>query len=169
MLHFFNIISFILPSRFYLIRRLILKIAGCNILANVKINANSIICGNSIFIGKETWIGPSVQIYSSFKQDEKIHIGNFCDIGPSVIITNGSHEIGLSDRRAGKGFCSRITIGDGCWIGARSLILGGVTIGNGTIIAAGSVVKPGNYPSNCLLAGVPAVVKKKLNDINYEL
>lgn len=34
----------------------------------------------------------------------------------------------------------RINIGDNCFIGARSIILPGVTIGNNSIIAAGAVV-----------------------------
>lgn len=32
------------------------------------------------------------------------------------------------------------TIGDGVWIGARAIILPGVTIGEGAVVAAGAVV-----------------------------
>ena len=65
-----------------------------------------------------------------------------------------THEIGDSSRRAGASKYPSINIGDGCWIGANSLILGGFTIGEGTIIAAGSVVIK-NCEPNSLYAGVP--------------
>ena len=43
----------------------------------------------------------------------------------------------------------------------RSIILKGVTIGEGAIVAAGSVVTK-DVPSYTLVAGNPAIVKKKL-------
>lgn len=52
-------------------------------------------------------------------------------------------------------------INDGCWIGAGSRILGGVSVGSGAVVAAGSVVT-GDVPANVLVAGAPAVVKKNL-------
>jgi maltose O-acetyltransferase len=55
-----------------------------------------------------------------------------------------------------------ITIGEDCWIGAGVTICPGVTIGDRTVIAAGSVVTK-DIPSDVLAAGVPAVVKKRLN------
>jgi len=56
-----------------------------------------------------------------------------------------------------------ISVGDGCWIGARTVILGGVTIGAGSIVAAGSMVAY-DVPANVLVAGVPAKVKRVLNN-----
>ena len=50
---------------------------------------------------------------------------------------------------------------DGCkndvWIGAHSVILGGVTINNGAIIAANSVVTK-DVPAYSIVAGSPAKV-----------
>jgi maltose O-acetyltransferase len=66
-------------------------------------------------------------------------------------------------RRAGEGVANSIEIGDGCWIGARSIILGGVRIGEGSVVAAGSVVTR-DVPSNVLIAGVPACIKRKLEE-----
>jgi acetyltransferase-like isoleucine patch superfamily enzyme len=40
----------------------------------------------------------------------------------------------------------------------------GVTIGAGCVIAAGSVVT-GDIPENSMAAGVPAVVKKKIDQM----
>jgi maltose O-acetyltransferase len=52
-------------------------------------------------------------------------------------------------------------VGNGCWVGAKSVILGGVTIGDGAIIAAGAVVTR-DVPAHTLVAGVPAVVKRQM-------
>ena len=55
-----------------------------------------------------------------------------------------------------------VVIGDNVWVGARAVILPGVQIGNNVVIAAGSVVTK-NIPDNCLVAGVPAVIKKQID------
>lgn len=73
-----------------------------------------------------------------------------------------SHEIGGSDYRAGIRNDHPVRIGSGCWIGANVTVLPGVNIGNGCVIAAGSVVAMDCEP-DCLYAGVPARIKKKLN------
>lgn len=51
-----------------------------------------------------------------------------------------------------------ITIGNGCFIGARATILKGVTIGSGSVVAAGAVVTR-DVPPGCLAIGNPAVNK----------
>ena len=46
--------------------------------------------------------------------------------------------------------------------GANVSVMQGVTIGAGCVIAAGSVVTK-DIPENCLVAGVPATIKKRIN------
>jgi acetyltransferase-like isoleucine patch superfamily enzyme len=48
-------------------------------------------------------------------------------------------------------------IGKDVWIGANAVILGGVTIGNGCVIGAGSVVTK-DLPPYSVAMGVPAKV-----------
>jgi putative colanic acid biosynthesis acetyltransferase WcaF len=48
-----------------------------------------------------------------------------------------------------------IEISDGCWIGARATLLGGITIGSEAVVAAGSVVTK-DVRRDALVAGVPA-------------
>jgi len=55
-----------------------------------------------------------------------------------------------------------IKIGEGTWIASGAIIIGGVTIGKYCVIAAGSVVTK-DIPDYCLVAGVPAEIKMKLN------
>ena len=55
-----------------------------------------------------------------------------------------------------------VVIGENVWVGARAVILPGVKIGNNVVVAAGSVITK-DIPDNCLVAGVPAVVKKRID------
>lgn len=48
-----------------------------------------------------------------------------------------------------------IKIEKGVWIGARAIILGGVTLGENVVVAAGSVVSR-SFPAGSIVAGVPA-------------
>ena len=71
----------------------------------------------------------------------------------SVIVT-GSHEFGDGWRRAGPALPAPVRIGSGCWLGARVIVLPGVTIGRGCVIAAGSVVAH-DCADDGLYAGTP--------------
>ncbi len=51
-------------------------------------------------------------------------------------------------------------IGESCFIGARSIIMPGVTVGDCCIVAAGSVVTR-DVPDNCIVAGNPAKVVRE--------
>ncbi|MBR5747458.1 MAG: hypothetical protein IKY01_01585 [Prevotella sp.] len=54
-----------------------------------------------------------------------------------------------------------VTIGDNVWIGSNAIILPGVKVGEMSVVAAGSVVTK-DVPSGVLVAGNPAIIKKKL-------
>ena len=53
----------------------------------------------------------------------------------------------------------KVTVSSDVWIGARVIILPGVTIGQGAIIAAGAVVTK-DVPPFSVVGGVPARVIK---------
>ena len=156
-----NLLFWILPpSHFFLFRRYCLK------MGSVDVGKKTSICGHGwlygrgpLSVGNDTWLSVGVIFYTHL--EAPIMIGSNCDIGPSVEFITGSHKVGTSLRRAGKGIAKPIVVNDGCWIGAGSRILGGVNIGAGTIVASGSVVIC-DIPENVLVAGVPAIVKKKL-------
>jgi maltose O-acetyltransferase len=88
-------------------------------------------------------------------------IGDRVTIGHDVAIVTSAHEIGGRDRRCGKQAPSPIWIGDGCWIGARVLLLPGVVLGDGSIIAAGAVVSS-NVEPHTIVGGVPARLIRRL-------
>ena len=151
---------FLPPTRLFLLRNFLLKIAGIKFGRNISFCGHSWIYGRGdLLISNDTWISPGAIIFTH--ESVPIKIGARCDIGPSVEFITGGHDIGTSLRRAGNGFAKAIIVEDGVWIGAKSIILGGVTIGSGSIIAAGSLVRS-DVPPNSLAAGVPAVVKRSL-------
>ena len=51
-------------------------------------------------------------------------------------------------------------IGKKCFIGARAIIMPGVSIGNHVVVGAGSIVTK-NVKSNCIIAGNPAKIIKE--------
>jgi maltose O-acetyltransferase len=91
----------------------------------------------------------------------EITIGDQVGIGQQVMILTTTHEIGSATRRSLNRYRLPVTIGDGCWIGARATILPGVVVGAGSIVAAGALVNR-DVPANALVAGVPARVVRFL-------
>lgn len=111
--------------------------------------------------GTYTHFGEGVFVNHScyFMDGGTIYIGNNVFIGPFCGFYTASHPINFTDRNNGLEQALPIHIGDNCWLGANVSVLQGVTIGNGCVIAAGSVVTR-DLPENSLAAGVPASVKK---------
>lgn len=78
-------------------------------------------------------------------------------LGPDVALLTTNHD--LDDIQVLK--FKRITLKEKCWIGARAIILPGVTIGEGAVVAAGAVVTK-NVEPKTVVAGNPARVIKKI-------
>jgi len=97
-----------------------------------------------------------------FDGSAAISVGPDCSIGYQAMFIASTHDLGPSSSRAGGDKAKQIEVARGCWIGARAVILGGVTIEEGCVIAAGSVVTS-NCSSNGLYAGVPA---RRIRDLS---
>jgi maltose O-acetyltransferase len=110
-------------------------------------------------IGENCWFN----IGCHFELGGAVQIENHVSLGHEVLLLTSSHEISLSNHRAGPLFTKPIHIKDGAWIGSRTTILPGVTIGAGAIVGAGSVVTKDVLP-NTMVAGVPAKIIRTLND-----
>lgn len=103
--------------------------------------------------------------------ESKIRMGNKIMFGPEVVILAGDHNTSV----VGQFMCDvkikrpeddrDVVIEDDVWVGARAVILKGVTIGRGSIVAAGAVVTK-SVPPYSVVAGVPARVVKRRWDVD---
>ena len=106
------------------------------------------ISGSSISVAQEIIIGSEVLIGSG-----------------ALIMDNDMHQLNPVNRRYSTEniAAAPVRIGDNVFIGARAIILKGVTIGDGSVIGAGSVVAS-DIPSMCIAVGNPAKVIRRLPD-----
>ncbi len=97
-----------------------------------------------------------------------VWIGAYCLIGSNVVIADNDFHSISPDKRYNRYRepdtdipAEPVKIGRNVWIGSDSYILKGVTIGDNSVIGAGSIVAR-DIPSDCIAAGNPARVVKKL-------
>jgi maltose O-acetyltransferase len=111
--------------------------------------------GHKISIGDYSGIGER----SILGQTDEITIGDNVLTGPELMIFTQNHHFG--DRnvpiRMQGGVPAPVVIENDVWIGARVIILAGVTIGTGSVVGAGSVVTKDVAPYS-IVGGVPAKV-----------
>jgi chloramphenicol O-acetyltransferase type B len=72
-----------------------------------------------------------------------------------MIAQNHDYDTGNAVPYGDRYILKDITIGDNVWLGARVIVLGGVTIGEGAIVQAGSVVVC-DVPKYAIVGGHPA-------------
>ena len=111
--------------------------------------------------GKNITLGNGVFINEGccFQDQAGIIIGDNCLIGHQVVFATLNHDI--DPKKRANMFPAPIRLGKNVWIGAHATILPGVTIGDNCVIGAGAVVNK-NVPPDCIAAGVPAKIIKKI-------
>lgn len=91
----------------------------------------------------------------------KIIIGSGTYIAPNVGIITQNHDINDLDKHQE---AKDVIFGKKCWIGMNSMILPGVELGKHTIVGAGSVVTKSFKEGNCVIAGNPARLLKRIDE-----
>lgn len=106
-----------------------------------------------ITIGERVFIGPYAVLYGQ----GGIEIGNDTLIAMHCCILSSNHTIpGVeANIRDHPDVLLPTRIGRDVWLGAGTCVLGGVTIGDGCVVGAGSVVTH-DIPSYTIAKGVPA-------------
>lgn len=115
---------------------------------NVGISGTTIYARKKISIGENTCIGGNCKIL-----DNDFHP---IDMENRIKLLNDVHggDIDLIPSR-------EIYIGKNCFLGCNSIILKGTVLGDGCVVGAGAVVA-GKFEDNCVIAGNPAKVIKRL-------
>jgi acetyltransferase-like isoleucine patch superfamily enzyme len=143
----------------------------------------AIVLGNPVVDGSDMQIGDDFKVWSGHRTTlisgwGKLRFGDrvFVNVGTTIIAVEEivvgddvafANDVYVmdSDSHGVEGRPHRqapIRIGDGCWIGARAMILPGVTIGKRVLVAAGAVVTR-DVPDDSLVAGNPARVVRQLS------
>ena len=110
----------------------------------------------SISIGDYNLICPGVRISSA----AGIVIEDNCMLANGVYITDADWH-GVYDR-VSFGRAEHVHLKKNVWIGDSAIVCKGVTIGENSIIGAGAIVVH-SIPGNCVAAGNPAAVVKRLD------
>lgn len=111
-----------------------------SIISAKKIGYGNLICPNSV-IHVDSFIGNCTIINTGSIVEHDCIVDDFAQISPNTTL------------------CGNVKIGKYSFISASSTIIPKITIGENTIVAAGSVVIE-DVPSNVMVAGIPAKIKK---------
>ena len=127
-----------------------------------RFDIDSKVKGVKLSFGKNCKIGDNVHFVAS----EKVTLGDNCLLASNIFISDTEHGdmndsplIAPDDRK----LCFKpVSIGNRVWLGEGVAVLSGSEIGDGCIIGAHSVVK-GKIEPYCMAVGAPARVIKKYN------
>jgi acetyltransferase-like isoleucine patch superfamily enzyme len=147
-----------------------------------RVGADPVVLGDPIVKGDDLEIGDRFQIWSAHRLTSvtgpgRIRIGNGVFINAGVVVysevavTIGddvalANEVYVMDTSSHgmegrEPYAAPVSIGAGTWVGARAIILPGVTIGSRVVVGAGAVVTK-DVPDEVLVAGNPAKVVRQL-------
>jgi acetyltransferase-like isoleucine patch superfamily enzyme len=116
-------------------------------------------------------IGENCRIYSTHFGSEPFLIS----IGDNVTVTSGvkflTHDGStwlIRDEKGRRYLYQKIKIDNNVFVGVNSIIMPGVKIEKNVIVAAGSVVTK-SIPSGSVVAGVPAKIIGRFEDIEHKM
>lgn len=113
--------------------------------------------GGTLRIGERTYINYG----SSISASRLVTIGARCLLGTyTLVIDDNFHHVDPA-RRMEATEPAPVRIADDVWLGAKAVVLPGVSIGTGSVIGAGSVVTR-DIPPQTLAVGLPARVVRQL-------
>ena len=121
-------------------------------------NGRDIEVGDHVQINEDCWI-------------RNAKIGNYVMIAPKVMILNYGHNTSSTEipmMLQGTREYRQTVVCDDVWIGARCIIMPGVTIGKGAIVAAGAVVTKDVEPYS-VVGGNPARLIKYRKENKMEM
>ena len=135
---------------------------GCMVWVNVQIREGAKIGKNcvlskDVYVDRNVKIGDECKIQNSVSIYDGVTIESQVFVGPNVSFTNDKVPRAFNPDWK----ITKTLVQQGASLGANCTIVCGIIIGEYSMIAAGSVVTK-DVPSYTLVAGNPAIVKKKL-------
>jgi bifunctional UDP-N-acetylglucosamine pyrophosphorylase/glucosamine-1-phosphate N-acetyltransferase len=158
-------------------------------LTNARLGNNVTVKDNSVIVDSEIShncsVGPFAHLRMNARMEEGASVGNFVEMKKSVLgrKSKSMHLTYLGDATigektnigAGTITCNydgknkhATVIEDNVKIGSDTMLVAPVRVGSGSVTGAGAVVTK-DVPPDTLVAGVPAEVKKRLNENNEEV
>jgi acetyltransferase-like isoleucine patch superfamily enzyme len=123
--------------------------------------------GERIKIGAYSHIGSHCSIWAGDSVG-RVTLGHHALLGPEVFITASNYQTEPGTPVMDQPKLERdVVIGDDVWLGARVMVVAGVEIGDGCIIGASSVVTR-SIPAGSIAVGTPARVVGRRGDPKAE-
>ena len=124
---------------------------GCSVLQGALVHSY----GGKIRMGANVTVNPYCVLYGH----GGLTIGDNVLIATGCVMIPANHNIDNPQAtiRSQGLRCEGIQIEEDVWLGARVVVLDGVTIGRGAVVGAGAVVTK-NIPAGAIAVGVPAKV-----------
>jgi hypothetical protein len=106
------------------------------------------------------WSTPGFNIGQYIQAANGIVLGDRVRLGPGVKLISADHNILDFEKHVTN---DPIIIENFCWLGANVVVLPGIKLAEHTIVAAGAIVTKSFLDGDCVIAGVPAKVVKKID------
>ena len=156
---------------------LIINLINPGVSLFAKIDNKSKINKNAKIYGGSQVLKSSIDAYSYIGRRTSVvnaRIGKFCSISGDCNIGLGTHTIDklstssiFTEKNNGTKISwvkndmvdpyKDVIIGNDVWIGAKAMIVGGISVGDGAVIGAGAVVTK-DIPPYAIVGGVPAKI-----------
>lgn len=120
------------------------------------------------FTGRSIEIGDHSVVNRNCYLDGRgeLYIGDNVSISPEVYILTATHDVDDTDFKVKVG---SVRVENRVWIGARALVLPGVTLGEGSVVGAGAVVTRSTDAYSVVVGNPAREVRKRSPNLSYEL
>lgn len=129
-------------------------VAEDSVYLKIVADSASLEFGDYVFVGRG----------SEFDVLERVSVGDHTVIAPGCFVTDHNHGIAGDSRIDEQPSTARpVLIGKDVWLGAKVVVVAGVTIGDGAVVGASSVVTR-DVPPMAVVAGAPAMLLRYRNN-----